>query len=219
MRRETALELARPGEGARFVLDYRDDRLCLLDTLAPGVRPFHVDLDRRAGGGPDLLRRAIGRRTRSVIDATAGFGADAVHLARCGLDVLAVERREAIAALLADGLARMADAAARQRIELLCADAADVLGDREADAVYFDPMYDTPQRLKSTPRRAMVLAREIAGDDADAVALLTLARRHYRRVVVKRADKSTPLAEDVHHVQQGRTVRYDVYIDPDASLT
>ncbi len=214
LRRDTSLAVAGAGPATRFVLDYHAARLCLVDREAPRTRPFHVDLDRRADvGGPDLLRRAIGRGARRVIDATAGFGTDAVHLARRGLDVLAIERCEAIAALLADGLSRMADVSVRRRIELVCADATNLLGSRDADVAYLDPMYDSPQRLKSKPRRAMVLARELAGEDADAADLLALARQRYRRVVVKRADKSPPLAGDVHHAHRGRTVRYDVYID------
>ena len=203
--------------GYRFLVDYRNHRLCLVDMLNTHHKPFSVDLDheRRDLSGSDLLRRAMGRNVHSVIDATAGFGADAIHFARIGFEVIAIERCPTVAALFADALGRVGKQRLRESIRLVVADSVDMLGRIHADAVYIDPMYATAARLKSLPRRAMVLARELAGDDLDAGILLDLARSRYARVVVKRPDKSEPLAGGVHHRHVGKTVRYDVYVNHD----
>lgn len=201
--------------GHRFLIDFLDGRLCVVDRLNLHHKPFSVDLDRtrRALSRGDLLRRALGRNVHSVIDATAGFGGDAVHLARMGFDVIAIERCPIVAALLADALGRIRSERVRNSIRLVVADSADLLGQFHADAVYLDPMFATQARLKSLPRRAMVLARALAGDDRDADTLLNRSRALYARVVVKRPDKSEPLASGVHHHHAGKTVRYDVYLN------
>lgn len=203
-----------PGESS-FRLEFNADRLCLVDTSNRRARPYFVDLARarRPGGGADLLRRALGPPGRTVVDATAGFGGDAVHLARSGYTVIAVERCAVIAAMLADGLERLAEHAVRERIRLLAGDSREILPRLSAHVVYLDPMFDAGAPTKSLPRRAMVLARALAGDDDDAAALLDLARAHFPRVVVKRPDKAPPLAGGVHHDHRGKTVRYDVYLD------
>jgi 16S rRNA (guanine1516-N2)-methyltransferase len=202
----------------RYLLDYVDGRLCIVE---PGghSKPFHIDLNRgrRAFVARDLLRRALGRGVRSVVDATAGFGRDAAHLASLGVDVTAIERCAPIAALLVDALGRLPDSL-RERITVLHGDSLVLLRELDADAVFLDPMYSVGATGRCLPRRPMVLARSLAGDDQDAPLLLALARERFSRVVVKRPDKSAVLAEGVHHSHKGKTVRYDVYLDPAFSL-
>ncbi len=199
----------------RFRLDWHEGRLGLFEVGRR--RPFVIDTAPRRASGSDRLVRALGRGSRDVIDATAGFGGDAIHLARLGYRVIAVERCVVIAALLDDAIHGLDDAL-RARLTLIVDDAATVIARRVADVVYLDPMFRA-DRHKSTPRRAMTLARALAGDDEDAADLLPLARARCRRVVVKRADKAPPLADGVHHRHAGRTVRYDVYLDPAIGAT
>lgn len=211
-----AMPTVRPVPGApSFRLEFSGDRLCLVESSNRRARPFFVDLARarRPGGGADLLRRALGAPGGTIVDATAGFGGDTVHLARSGYAVIAVERCAVIAAMLADGLERLAEPAVRDRIDLLAADSREILPRLSADVVYLDPMFDAGAPTKSLSRRAMVLARTLAGEDDDAAELLDLARARFPRVVVKRPDKAPPLAAGVHHDHRGRTVRYDVYLD------
>ncbi|GJL80702.1 MAG: hypothetical protein DHS20C01_03360 [marine bacterium B5-7] len=195
-----------------FIVDLVDDRLALVDCRKPRIRPVIIDLDQPwRATGVDLLRRAIGRQSSSVIDATAGFGRDAIHLARLGLEVTAIERCQPIALLLDDAILCARDEAA-SRIRLLPDDSLRCLEHHHADVVYVDPMFDASRGLKSLPRKAMQVARELAGDDVDARDLAAIARRHFKRVVVKRPDKSPPLVDGVHHSHCGNTVRYDVYL-------
>ena len=51
---------------------------------------------------------AIGRKAKSVVDATGGLGNDAILLARMGFKVLMIERSPVMSALLEDGLFRLA---------------------------------------------------------------------------------------------------------------
>jgi hypothetical protein len=159
-----------------------------------------------------------------VIDATAGLGADAFHLAALGLEVTMVERVPEIAALLADALERAATGSlgerareAAARLELERADARSVLEQRMSAGappavVYLDPMY--PRQTKSAlPGKGMALFRELVGDDADAAALLMLARQAAaNRVVVKRPLKAPWLGgQEPTGSLVGNTTRYDLY--------
>ncbi len=172
------------------------------------------------------LARAIGLRSgvRSVVDATAGLGRDAFHLACLGCKVTAVERSGVMAALLRDGLARAGAegderlAAIVERIALVVGDARDVLptlaGELRPDAVYLDPMY-APKKKSALAKKEMRICRLLVGDDVDAVELLDVARRvACRRVVVKRHRRAPALAPHPSTKYVGTTVRYDVYRIP-----
>lgn len=197
-------------------------------------KPLRVDFAegrvahrRRFGGGRgQLIARACGLAggvTPSVIDATAGLGRDAFVLASLGAEVLMIERSEVIYALLADGLARAAEdpdaALIVARMQLQHGDAAVELAALVAasglapQVVHLDPMY--PQREKSAlVKKEMRLFRELAGDDDDAPQLLEAALDvATHRVVVKRPRKAPPIAGPApHHVIEGKTSRYDLYV-------
>lgn len=186
--------------------------------------------------GRDLLGRAVkaglkaaaqGRQATEqpeVIDATAGLGADSFHLAAVGLQVTMVERVPEVADLLADALQRAAAGslgeaarAAGARLRLERGDAREVLAEQEAAGrrpavVYLDPMY--PKQAKAAlPGKGMALFRDLVGGDADAAALLTVARGCVtRRVVVKRPLKAPHLGgQEPTGSLLGKTTRYDLY--------
>jgi 16S rRNA (guanine1516-N2)-methyltransferase len=240
-RREDARTIA-SGLGLRIVgpAEIGDDDLALLAgpeglelrsghrAHEPGVR---VDLSVRRVTAKDRgrrghtnaqqpLRRALGRRPRFVVDATAGFGDDAIALASWGHRVLAVERSPVMAALLADGLQRaraepgLAEIAGR--ITLLCAEAKVALRDldRPPDVVYVDPMYASARSRSALPRKKIQLLRRLVGSDADASDLIEHARAAgARRIVVKRALRAEPIFGSPSERHLGKLVRYDVYVD------
>lgn len=158
-----------------------------------------------------------------VMDATAGLGADAFHLAALGLRVTMVERVPLVAALLADALQRAragrlgeAARAAAANLTLEVGDALQVLAARQPGArpavVLLDPMY--PRRGKAAlPGKGMALFRELVGADDDAADLLNAALRGAdRRVVVKRPLKAPYLGGlKPSGSLQGSTTRYDLY--------
>ena len=183
----------------------------------------HVDFTRRMESGPGVaqqpLHRAVGKRSGFVVDATAGFGDDAIALAGFGHRVLALEQSPIMAALLEEAK-RRADmdrqtAAIAERLQIECADACQKLPHLELapDVVYLDPMYPEPERKsRALPRIEIQLLRRLVGKNQEDEALFEAALRSgARRIVVKRPLSAPPLHEKraAHH--QGKLARYDVY--------
>ncbi|TVP48740.1 MAG: rRNA methyltransferase [Halomonas sp.] len=219
---------------ASLALAQRDGRLVLVGDEAHYGKPLSVDFvsgkaahRRQFGGGRgQLVAKACGLNkgvTPSIVDATAGLGRDAFVLACLGAHVLLIERVAAIAALLADGLARAqghpdtAEVAAR--MTLRHGDATESLAELVASAqfnpqvIHLDPMF--PHREKSAlVKKEMRLFRELAGDDPDAPRLLEAALDvATHRVVVKRPRKAPPIAGPApQHTLEGKTSRYDLYV-------
>ena len=208
-------------EGIRLEVD--DDGLALRIGDGPLVRADVLAQVRARRTGKDLLARAVGRASRTVVDATAGLGRDGVHLAAIGKHVTLVERVPLVAALVEDALARATDAggdvaAVALRLRLVIADARAYLrallasGEARPDAILIDPMY--PERGKTAlPGKGMALFRDLVGDDEDAPELLAVALRVAgRRVVVKRPLAAPPLAGPAPvGAVRGRTTRYDIH--------
>jgi 16S rRNA (guanine1516-N2)-methyltransferase len=159
------------------------------------------------------LARAVGRDTRTVLDATAGLGQDAFLLAHLGYEVTAVERSPVIAALLGDGLRRAGVAGVR----LIEADARLLLQELRPlpDAISIDPMFPPKRRESALPRKEIQLIRRVAGDDPDAAELLEAALRSgAKRIIVKRPHHAPPLARRPHATIESKLVRYDLYLQP-----
>lgn len=172
----------------------------------------------------ELLVRAA--RVRGVdeptaVDATAGLGEDSLLLAAAGFSVTLCERDRAIAALLADALARAADnpqlATIVSRMTLVRADSTEVLASlpEPPDVVYLDPMF--PGRTKSAAvKKKFQLLHRLEPPCEDASELLAAAVSACpRKVVVKRPVKAEPLAGvRPSYVVAGKAVRYDVIVPP-----
>lgn len=203
---------------AGLVLEAGENGLAL---SAPGrrLRPLRVDLAQalaRHRPGAQALLVAL-RGTQCVVDLTAGLLGDALRLAAAGRRVHAFERHPSVAALAADGLARLGQThgALAGAITLRWADARTALpaliGEIEPDGALLDPMF--PAARAGAARRELALLRELVGADADAGELLAVARAAVRgRVVVKCARLAPPLAADVDFSLTGRSVRFDVYL-------
>lgn len=177
---------------------------------------------RAAGGKQSALARAFGLHRHPpyrVLDTTCGLGRDSLMLATLGCHVTSLERQPALHALLTDAYERARNTVPSpdwlQRWALPeLANALDWLGARSGpvcEAIYIDPMFDSPRR-KAKPQKALAWLAELAGSDEDAPALLGLARRRAsRRVVVKQHGRSTPLAPPDNQVI-GKAVRFDIYL-------
>jgi 16S rRNA (guanine1516-N2)-methyltransferase len=218
-----------PYDAAGLVLEVTSGRLQLRDPRSPRTRPlsaelFPVRIRRQrlplSKRGP--LALAVGRRSRTVVDATAGWGADSGLLAAMGYRVVMVERSPLLAVLLSDAVRRVQrepGAAGGKLVipELVQADAVGYLYrvTTRPDCVYMDPMFPPKRNSAALAKRPLRLLRELVGDDEDAGTLLAAARTAARsRVVVKRPDHAPPLAEDVDLSHAGKLVRYDVYLAP-----
>ncbi|MHC4989463.1 MAG: class I SAM-dependent methyltransferase [Planctomycetota bacterium] len=215
-----------PPDTAELLLAWADD---VLEAREPGDRPgrgLSVRFDARdwrpgAGGlsRRQPLARAVGPGRRSVADATAGLGGDAMLLAALGHRVVAIERSSVVAALLRDGLERARDDAtlarlAGDRLTLVEGEAVEVLPSLQPapDVVYIDPMFPPRRKQSALPARPLQLLRRIVGEDHDAGALLSIARMAAtQRVVVKRPTWAEPIAEGAVSSHRGKLARYDVY--------
>lgn len=203
--------------GAEIFLVLENGVLSLVDHRQRGLKPLFISFDTpETASKKQPLGRAIGRRTRTVVDATAGWGEDARRLCAMGYDVTVVERSPVMAALLRNA----ADRAPRSPragfpLEVVERDAIDYLAENpEAwDCVYLDPMFPPKRRASTLPRRPLRLLRELVGDDPDTERLYDSAMRAaVKRVVVKRPDHGAPTFGPPSETVKGKLVCYDVYL-------
>ncbi len=169
------------------------------------------------------LARAAGLKPGfrpTILDGTAGNGADGFVLASLGCRVTLCERSPIIGVLLEDGLDRAAGEQrtaeiVEQRINLKLEDTLDYL-DKASETfhtIYLDPMY--PHRQSSAlNKQTLRTIRSLVGGDSDGADLLeTALLKAENRVVVKRPHKA-PLLSSIQpsHVISMKNSRYDVYL-------
>lgn len=165
------------------------------------------------------LAQAIGRKTITVIDATTGWGQDSFFMFRMGYQVCCIERSQVMVELLTDGLQRLSGQKWMQRLDLkpphlLSGNAIEILGEMETrpDCIYLDPMFPPKRKKSALARKAMLILRELLGDDLDREQLFSVALKATgKRVVVKSPDYVEPLGGKANASYQGKLVRYDVY--------
>lgn len=134
----------------------------------------------------------------ALVDGTLGLAGDAIHAASAlGVRVIGCEASPVLAALLEEGLPRLARAGrgwspGAARVELRREDALTTLrglADDAVDVVYLDPMFEEPLRASA----GFELVRRYAVHAPLSEALLAEAWRvAARRVVVKVAGKAPP---------------------------
>ncbi|WP_237716269.1 class I SAM-dependent methyltransferase [Catenovulum agarivorans] len=173
----------------------------------------------------EIIARAVGCKNNErplVLDATAGLGRDSLVLASVGCAVVMLERNNAVAALLADGLTRLQlasqDAWINNFIGLYhgslisdCFDWQNTLP--QVDVVYLDPMY--PHKKKSAAvKKEMKAFQGFVGADEDSDQLLSVAKRvAQQRVVVKRPDYADYLNQQKPDFSlESKKHRFDVYL-------
>ncbi|MDO4621085.1 MAG: class I SAM-dependent methyltransferase [Lachnospiraceae bacterium] len=154
-----------------------------------------------------------------AVDATAGFGEDALLLAAAGYRVLLCEYDEVIAALLADALRRAAEvpelAEYAARMKLVQKNSIQVLQelDEKPDAVLLDPMF--PARQKSAlVKKKFQLLHHLESPCTDENELFAAAcASGAKKVIIKRPLKGPFLAEQKpSYSLKGKAIRYDVIV-------
>lgn len=225
-----SLQTALPDIDA-FILCMEDEGLSLKQGNSPRTS-VRVDFigganahRRKFGGGMGQdIAKAVGVSSAykpTVLDATAGLGRDAFVLASLGCEVVSFERNPVVAALLADGLERaQQDAetfAITSRIQLHFGSShqqlAAVAAAKQPDIIYLDPMFAHDSKQTAQVKKEMYAFQKLVGQDTDADDLLALALAHARcRVVVKRARKASPLAnQEPSYSLVGKANRFDIY--------
>ena len=180
----------------------------------------------KGGGRGQMIAKAVGFKgdaAPSVLDCTAGLGADAFVLASLGCRVTLLERVAVVRELLRDGLEQARKQEDRaldvilQRMHLAEGDALSHLAGMDAatapEVVYLDPMF--PPRSKSAlVKKEMRVFHELVGIDADAHELLPAALSVARKRVVVKRPRIAPALTGVRpsHVLEGKRNRYDIYV-------
>ena len=210
-----------------FFLTWRDGCLKLLDRELIKKGGLTVDIDPRNGEQRSwpapkdgALAQALGRKTRTVVDATTGWGQDSLHIFRMGYELLCIERSPVMAELLADGFARLAQQDWMQRLNLepprlLQGNAINLLAGLESspDCIYLDPMFPPKRKKSALAKKSMMVLRDLLGDDQDKDQLFEAALNAAgKRVVVKSPDYAEPLGGKPSQSFQGKLLRYDVYL-------
>lgn len=210
-----------------FFLIYREGCLKLLDRQLSKKGGLTVEVDPRPGEQHSwpapktgVFARAIGKKTRSVVDATTGWAQDSLALFRMGYQVTCIERSPVMAELVRDGLQRLAgkDWVLRRSLqvpELVFGDAIEILqtlSDRP-DCIYLDPMFPPKRKKSALAKKSMAVLRDILGDDLDREALFSAALAVAgKRVVVKSPEYAEPLGGEPEQRFRGKLLRYDVYL-------
>ena len=166
------------------------------------------------------MAHALGKKTKTVIDATTGWGQDSLHIFRMGYELTCIERSPVMAELLADGFNRLAELDWMQNLKLqspklIKGNAIDLLAafDSPPDCIYLDPMFPPKRKKSALPKKSMVVLRDLLGDDQDKVMLFDAALKATgKRVVVKSPDYAEPLGGKPSESYQGKLLRYDVYL-------
>lgn len=209
-----------------FFLSWREDCLSLIDrnNLKSGLS---VEIEHRPGeqlswpiAKTGAFAQALGKKTLTVVDATAGWGQDSLAMFRMGYDVLSIERSPVMAELLADGFKRLQQLAWVQQLNLTApllksGNAIELLEqlDFQPDCIYLDPMFPPKRKKSALAKKSIMVLRDLVGDDMDKEELFAAGMKATgKRVIVKSPDYAEPLGGKPSASFQGKLLRYDVYL-------
>lgn len=191
---------------------------------------YHIDVEQFASAQKTFpapkqgaFNQSLGKRSRHIIDATGGWGADTLLMCAQGYKVTLIERNPLMALLLRDAMDRLAKTVwARSHNvsipQVLAGDAIEILTSESiiADCVYLDPMFPSKKKKSAAVNKNMQLLQWLLAADQDADRLLQAALNNgSARVAVKRPDYAQVLlADSIQPTTQffSKLVHYDVYI-------
>lgn len=174
----------------------------------------------------DILGRVIGRKTQTIIDATAGWGGDALHLCAQGFDLRIIERNNILIGFLREALSRLREshwAEINSVIipKLIPLDSIEAMRDPklvdDIDCIYLDPMFPDKRKRSALAKKNMQVLHDLVGEDLDQEALFSIAYSACkRRVVVKRPDYAQSLGSSLGieptQILQGKLMHFDIYL-------
>jgi len=213
--------------GLQFYFSWRDGCLSLLDKDNINKAGLTVEIEHRQGeqrswpiAKTGALAQALGRKTRTVVDATAGWGQDSLAMFRMGYEVQCIERSPIMAELLADGFNRLSQLhwfcqLKLSQPKLIHGDAIGILNNllELPDCIYLDPMFPPKRKKSALAKKAIMVLRDLVGDDVDKDQLFANAfKAAGKRVVVKSPDYAEPLGGKPSESFHGKLLRYDVYL-------
>lgn len=170
------------------------------------------------------FNQALGKKSRTVLDATGGWGADAFLMCLQGYQVTVLERDALMVAILGDAFSRLSANPGVEKSNVVVPrvvyeDAVTTLNSDNypADCVYLDPMFPPKKKKSAAANKYMQLLQWLIGEQADAIQLAeSAANAGYQRIVVKRPDHAASLLPDPHARFSSKLVHYDVYLNNSA---
>lgn len=187
---------------------------------------FHLDFEKiakqlRSFPAPKqgAFNQSLGKKTKTIIDATGGWGGDSLLMSLQGYQVTVIERLPVMATLLAEAFARLASSSWARHNQIivptvLCGNALAVLQQNslEADCVYIDPMFPPKRKKSAATNKQMQLLQWLAGPDEDASELAAYVVENFTRLAVKRPDYAQALLPKPSVQFSSKLVHYDVYL-------
>lgn len=165
------------------------------------------------------FNQALGKKTKTIVDATGGWAGDAMLMCLQGYQVTVIERLPLMAALLEEAFLRLAKSAwaADNSVavpKVLWGSAVTLLPQLTdgVDCIYLDPMFPAKKKKKAASNKQMQLLQWLAGADEDASELASIAHQAFPRLAVKRPDYAEPLIANPHTQFSSKLVHYDVYL-------
>lgn len=209
-----------------FFLTYREGCLKLLDKELLKKGGLFVEIDPRPGEQRSYpapkqgaLAQALGK-TKTIVDATTGWGQDSLFMFRMGYQLQCIERSPVMAVLLQDAFCRLAQIDWVQALnlpvpQLLQGNAIELLAHLKVqpDCIYLDPMFPPKRKKSALAKKSIQILQALVGHDDDKESLFASAMQAAeKRVVVKSPDYAEPLGGKPQQSFQGKLVRYDVYL-------
>ncbi|MEM7357758.1 MAG: class I SAM-dependent methyltransferase [Pseudomonadota bacterium] len=220
---------SRPVDQDPDILIVNDQQGLELAWLTAGGKPllFRIEVEKllarqysfpAAKQGP--LNQALGKRSKKILDVTAGWGGDALLMCTQGYQLTLIERNPVMSLLLKDAMARLVSStwAVDNQVaapEVHEGNALEFLRSmRELpDCIYLDPMFPPKRKKSAAANKHMQFLQWLVGADIDASELCQAAiDSGVARVVVKRPEYANPLVEPPSQVFSGKLVHYDVYL-------
>ncbi len=187
--------------------------------------PFSLRFEARHGSrGKDPLLNAMGK-AQAVLDLTAGWGGDALHIALSGRRVVSVERNPVVYQLLVQAREQLGDADLAGRLTFLHLDAAgkdfsqqlnQCLNSGDAfELVYLDPMFSDRVLKSAKAKKPMYLMQRLTDTPSDTNErhlfenAMAIAQK---RVVVKRGLKAPYITDSQPQGSiKSKLLRFDLY--------
>jgi len=162
------------------------------------------------------------RNIKTVLDLTGGWGLDCFILACHGQNVTCIEQNQLLHMIGTYSLncarAIKHSTTAANRIAMIHGDSVDYLhhsgGASRFDCIYLDPMFPEHKSGAKSAKGLQILQKLTLNQDIDMCFELALQKAG-KRVVVKRPAKSPPISDlSPDLVYREKTVRFDVYLNP-----
>jgi 16S rRNA (guanine1516-N2)-methyltransferase len=188
---------------------------------------YHIDIDRFVqnqhsfpAAKQGALNQALGKKTKTILDATAGWGSDALLLCSQGYNLTLLERNPIMALMLEDAMNRLANSswAVKHPVyvpRVINANALDFFEteDIDVDCIYLDPMFPAKRKKSAAANKYMQFLQWLVGRDEDSAQLVESAiNSGCQRVVVKRPNHADPLLDGSCERFSSKLLHHDVYL-------